>query len=114
MKIYGNETNEIILKEIGKRIKSRRVSLAITQEEMSQESGVSLRTIVNIEGGRNVSFNNLISVLRVTKVSENLNLLVPESKTDPFDIIELGHKRSRVSKREETDKDSNWIWGDER
>ena len=113
MKMYGNETNGTILKEIGSRIKSRRISLGITQEELSRESNVSLRTVTNAESGNNVSFNNLISILRVIRMIENLDLLIPESKTNPFEIIELGHKRKRVSKRK-SDGETSWKWGDEK
>ena len=113
MKIYGNEANKIILEEIGSRIKSRRISLAITQEELSRESGVSLRTIINVESGKNISFNNLVSILRVIRLIENLDLLIPESKVNPFEVIELGRKRKRVSKRKR-DEGTGWKWGDEK
>ncbi len=113
MKIYGFETNEIILKEIGNRIKLRRISLSITQKELALESGVSLRTIINAEMGENISFNHLVSILRVIRVVENLNLLIPETKTNPLEILELGRGRKRVSKVKEMDK-SNWKWGDEK
>ncbi len=113
MKIYGNEANEVILTEIGKRIKSRRVSLSITQEELSSISGVSLRNIVAIESGRNASLKSLIPILKAIKVVENIDLLIPENKTDPYEILELGHNRERVSKRV-SKKVSNWKWGDEK
>ena len=113
MKIYGNEASEVILIEIGTRIKSRRVSLSITQEELSLISGVSLRTIVDVEKGMNVSLNSLIPILRVIKVAENIDLLIPENKTNPYEIIQLGHKRKRVSNKGEK-KVSNWKWGDEK
>ena len=112
MKIYGIETNEVILSEIGHRIKSRRIALAITQKNLALESGVSLRTINNLENGKNVSLNNLVSILRVIRVVDNIDLLVPENKTNPMDILDLGHSRKRVSKLKH-DKKSTWKWGDE-
>jgi transcriptional regulator with XRE-family HTH domain len=113
MKIFGNESNEIISKEIGQRIKSRRIEISMTQEELSLESGVSLRTIVNIENGKNVAFQNIISVLRAIKLSENLDLLVPKHVPNPFDLIELGHPRERASKKG-LKKSPSWSWGDEK
>ncbi len=113
MKIYGVETNEVILKEIGKRIKSRRISLSITQKDLALESGTSLRTIINVENGENVSLKHLISILRVIRVVENLDLLISEGKTNPLEILDLGHSRKRVSKVIK-DKKSNWKWGDEK
>jgi len=112
MKIYGIETNEVILKEIGDRIKMRRINLSITQRDLALESGVSLRTIINAESGGNISMKNIISILRVLRIVENLDLLIPESKTNPIEIFELGHRRRRVSKSSKKG-DSNWKWGDE-
>ena len=113
MKIYGNETNQDIMKEIGVRIKSRRISLAITQDELSTISGISLRTIVDVEKGMNVSLGSLIPILRSIKVSENIDLLIPENRTDPFEVIKLGHKRKRVSNKG-IKRVSDWKWGDEK
>ena len=112
MKIYGNESNDVIINEIGKRIKERRIALGITQKELSVESGVSLRMINNVENGSNVSLDNLISILRVLRVAENLDLLIAESRVNPFDVVELGGRRKRVYHKE--DKESSpWKWGDE-
>ena len=111
MRIHGFETNDIILKEIGGRIKSRRISLSMTQKKLALESGVSLRTIINLENGDSTSFNNLVSVLRAIKLIDNLELLIPEIKINPFDVLELGHKRKRVTKSTEIDK-STWKWGE--
>jgi transcriptional regulator with XRE-family HTH domain len=113
MKILGNESNKDIMKEIGERIKSRRISLSITQEELSMISGVSLRTIVGVEKGMNVSLRSLIPILRAVKVSENIDLLIPENKTNPFEVIKLGHSRKRVSNKG-IKRVSDWKWGDEK
>jgi len=113
MKIYGLEKNEVILEEIGNRIKSRRISLAISQKALALESGVSLRTIVNAENGENISLDNLISISRVIRVAENFDLLIPESKTNPLEMLNLGHRRKRVTKVKK-DKQSSWKWEDEK
>lgn len=85
----------------------------MTQEEPAKETGVSLRTIISLEQGKNISFSNIISVLRVLRLIENLELLISKEKTDPFTILELGKKRQRVSKAAKKSK-SIWKWGDER
>ena len=113
MKIYGMQTNEVILKEIGKRIKSRRILLSITQNELALEAEVSLRTIINAENGENFSLANLISILRAIRVAENLDLLLPENKTDPIEVFKLGHARKRVSKVKTVSR-RDWKWGDEK
>lgn len=112
MKIHGNESNDVIINEIGTRIKERRIALGVTQKELSVESGVSLRMINNVENGSNVSLDNLISILRVLRVAENLDLLIDESRVNPFDVVELGRRRKRVYPKEKQES-SQWKWGDE-
>lgn len=113
MKINGMESNDVILKEFGQRLKSKRIEMKITQQELARESGVSLRMIVQIENGHNVSLNSLISILRVLRIVENINLLVPEEKISPIEYLELGKKRERVSKKKQN-QSSSWKWGDEK
>ena len=87
--------------------------MSITQKDLAKESGVSLGTIMNTENGDNVSLNNLISILRVIRVVDNLDSLIPQKKSNPMDILDLGHNRKRVSKSNKNN-DSDWKWGDEK
>lgn len=109
MKIQGFETNNVIIEEIGKRLKARRIALAITQKELALESGVSQRTISGFENGGNISIDNLLSILRVLRLIQEINLLFPEKKVNPFDVLNLGHSKKRVSSKS-AGKDSSWEW----
>jgi transcriptional regulator with XRE-family HTH domain len=109
MKIQGFETNDIIIKEIGSRLKARRITLDITQKELAIESGVSQRTISGLENGENISFDNLLSILRVLRLLQDINLLFPETKVNPFDVLNLGHSKKRVSSQK-AKRDAIWEW----
>lgn len=113
MKVNGMQSNEVLLKELGSRLKSKRISMSITQTDLAKESGVSLRTIINMENGENTSLNNFISVIRVLRMIENLELFIPEQKNNPEDVYNLGHKRQRVSKPK-TVKEASWVWGNDK
>lgn len=112
MKIQGFETNSQIINEIGKRIKARRIAFDMTQQGLSQESGVSLRTISGFENGENISLDNLIAILRVLRLLQELDALFPEKKVNPFDVLKLGHSKKRVS-RKRSEENTNWKWGDQ-
>ena len=112
MKIQGYETNEALIKEIAKRVKSRRIALSITQKELSAESRVSVRTLSGFENVEDISFSNLISILRVLRLIQKLNLLIPDIKTNPEGVFNLGHPRQRVTSVK-NEKISNWKRGDE-
>jgi transcriptional regulator with XRE-family HTH domain len=110
MKIYDSQSNKAILDEVGLRIKQRRISLSITQQELSEKTGISIRTINNIESGNNFSFDNFVLILKTLKLADNLNELIPDSKIDPIALLNFDKPRKRASKIK---KSENWKWGDE-
>mgnify|MGYP006292369387 CR=1 FL=1 len=112
MKILGFETNEIILKELGVRLKSRRIALDMTQKVLALESGVSQRTISGFENGENISLDNLVSLFRALRLLPSLDTLIPEKKINPFDMLEQGQSRQRASSKLYV-QESAWEWGDE-
>lgn len=112
MKIYGDENNAFILKELGQRIKDIRVARSLTQKELSVQAGVSFSTIVRIENGEGVNIENLMRVMRVIGLLQNFELLVPEQELMPDDILKNKKKRKRVFKKAD-DNQNDWKWGDE-
>lgn len=112
MKILGFETNEVILKELGVRLKSKRVALDITQKVLALESGVSQRTISGFENGENISLDNLVSLFRALRLLPSLDALIPEKKINPFDMLEHGRSKQRASSKLYV-QESSWEWKDE-
>lgn len=114
MKLYGTENNEIIMKELGKRIQDTRISMNLTQSEMAEQSGVALRTVARIENGESVKVENVLNVLRVLKALPNLELLIQEQILMPTELEDHGKKRKRVSTGKKSQENKKWTWGDER
>lgn len=84
------------------RIKQTRLNANISQSELAERSGLSTRSIRNLEqGSQNVSLNNLIEVLRVLGLVDNLQLLVPEIPVvSPIALMKLEKARKkRVRKK---------------
>lgn len=98
MKITGLESNDEVLKILGGRVKDYRVNAGITQEQLAEDTGLSLRTIVNIETGKDVKLGSIIYVLRALRLLGNLDILVPEQEIRPSDIARMGKKRERVKR----------------
>lgn len=82
-----------ILKKLGTRIKAYRVSKEMKQQELATESGVGVSTIAKIENGQPVTFSLLISVLRTLGLLENLDLLIPEQKPSPLELLKMQGKQ---------------------
>lgn len=112
MRIYGTENNYFILKELGTRLKDTRIRSAITQEDLSTRTGVSVSTIRRIEDGTNANLDNLMRVMREFRLLENFQFLIPEQDIRPEDMLRETPKRQRVSRKAAT-KTSEWKWGDE-
>ena len=92
-----------ILKKLGTRLKVHRVSRGMKQLELAVESGVGVSTIAKIENGQSVSLSLLISVMRALGLLENLELLVPEQKPSPMELLRMqGKKVQRVRNKKQS------------
>ncbi len=93
-----------ILEKVGARLKARRISMGIKQQDLAKESGVGISTITKIESGQSVAFSLLISVMRTLGLLENLDMLVPEQKPSPMELLKMQGKqvkRVRTKKNED-------------
>lgn len=82
-----------ILEKVSARLKAQRISMGIKQQDLAKESGVGISTITKIESGQSVAFSLLISVMRTLGLLENLDLLVPEQKPSPMELLKTQGKQ---------------------
>lgn len=85
-------SNTAIIEELGKRIKEYRLKKRFTQQELANRAGISLFTVAHIEKGNPVSLSMLIPVLRVLRLLDNLEFLMPEIKISPVELLKLKGK----------------------
>ena len=109
MKINVIDSNVDIIKEIGKRIKRQRINISLTQQELADKTGVSLRTICNVENGRDTKLSVIISVLRALNILSNIDLLIEEETIRPSDYLKLNKPRERVVNKK-GDVNNGWSW----
>ncbi len=113
MKITGNESEQVILKELGTRIKQYRISRNITQAELAEKCGISSSTEVRIENGIDSKISNYIKILNVLGLLQNVDVLIPEMQEDFKAIYENKSKRQRV-KASKTNQKSDWVWEEDK
>lgn len=106
-------TNET-LKEMGKRIKRLRFYNKLTQADLSKQSGVSIRTITNMESGKDVAFSSFIAVIRTLNALQELNLVLSDGAVAMDIIGSTGKERQRVKEGKNNKIATSWKWGDER
>ncbi len=113
MKITGTETELIILKELGTRMKQHRLTLNVTQQEFAKMCGISESTLVRMEMGADSKMSNLIKILFALNMSENLNVLLPEIQPDYKALFEEKAMRQRA-KSKNSKQSSNWTWEEDK
>ena len=82
-----------ILQRLGTKLKAYRIARGMKQQELAAESGVGVSTIAKIENGQSVAFSLLVSVMRTLGLLENLDLLVPEQKPSPIELLRTQGKQ---------------------
>lgn len=113
MKITGNENEQAILKELGIRMKQYRISLNITQADLADKCGISASTVVRIENGEDSKFSNYIKMLNGLRLTQNIDILIPEVQPDFKALYEQKAPRQRV-KSSAANQKSSWVWGEDK
>jgi transcriptional regulator with XRE-family HTH domain len=120
MKIATDLTDIAVLHEIGERLERRRIDAGLTQAQLAEESGISKRTVERIEAGHSTDFVMLLRALRVLKLFETLDLLVPDLPQSPLMLLKSrGRARMRVRNSRRAPADAAalrpavpWKWRD--
>lgn len=99
--LYERSNNDIIV-SLGARFRDYRMALRLTQKEISEQSGVSVMTIVRFERGESVSIrlDNFVALMRSIQKLEWIAEVIPSIQTSLYDVP-VGKKGSngRVRKR---------------
>ncbi len=92
---YDDWDDQTVLAEVGERIRDLRLNRNVSQEELSERSGVSTRTISQIESGGNTSLETLIKLMRALGVLDRLDVMFPDEGPSPIQLLELQGRRRR-------------------
>lgn len=121
MEITVELTDASVLEILGARVKAHRIEANLTQAELSEQAGVSKRTLERIESGQGSELVTLIRLLRILGLIDRLDRLVPEITPGPIAQLESrGKRRKRVAHargkaaRDQPQKPARpWTWGKE-
>ena len=92
-----SRSNYEIAAEIGARFKSYRIALRLTQKDVSEQSGVSIMTIVRFEKGEGnaIRLNNLIALMRAIQKLDCIQEMIPEMSESLYKTPRKQAKRVR-------------------
>lgn len=114
MKITDFDSDENILKEIGKRLKVERVRANLTQHDLSIRSGISKSTIERSEKGETIQIINLIKILRALNQLHSLEILLPSYEKTPMEYLEVHDSNTMQRYYASKKKTTPFKWGDEK
>lgn len=111
-----NNSSTAIIQLLGERIKAYRIEYPMTQKELADKSGVSVRSIQNFEHGGDIQLSNLIKILKSLGLGDNLSMLVPDVSQKPSMHLDKTKKKTRVRKAKEKTEttETTFRWGDEK
>ena len=115
MKFTNDQSDDVVLKEIGNRMTLFRLNQDKTQAVLAMQAGVSPRTLIRVEHGQSMQASSLIRILRALQLLENLDALIPEPVVSPVQQLKMqGKQRQRASSKPVAPKkEGAWSWGDD-
>ncbi len=97
MNFYGL-SDKAILREIGRRLKRKRLDQNLTQQSLAEIAGLNRSTISEAENGVSVSTQTLIQILRGLHVLDQIDAFLPDPGLSPLQLAKLkGKERQRAS-----------------
>ena len=99
---WNSMSDTAIIGELGKRLKEYRLRKRYTQQDMADRAGISVFSVAKVEKGEPVSISIIIPVLRVLRLLDNLEMLLPEIGVSPIEMLKLkGKMPQRIKKRKQ-------------
>jgi transcriptional regulator with XRE-family HTH domain len=82
--------------QFGSHIKSLRLRQDLDQQALSEQAGVGLSAVKNLENGKGSTMKTLIKVLRVLGKVEWLDTLAPTVSISPMQMLKSSTERQRA------------------
>ena len=118
MQITASLPDQVALNELGRRAQRVRLDRNMTQADLADAGGVSLRTVERFEAGRQTQLASLLRILRALRMFDGLDRLLPEASLRPMEHLKGKAKgRQRASTTHAVKADAprgTWTWGDDR
>lgn len=93
------KTAEEWLRELGRTVRDRRIAQGLSQLEISERSGVPLRTWKRLEGQGEGSLRHLIQAAIALRCEDNLALLFPAPSATSMDELLARQAAAATPKR---------------
>ena len=97
---FYSMSDRAILREIGGRLRRRRLDRNLTQQALADMAGLSRTTVSDLERGAPAGLLTLVQVLRALGGLEELGAFLPDAGPSPLELARMkGRERQRASRR---------------
>lgn len=104
------DSPEAVAEELGNRLKQVRLNADLTQVELSDKSGISVKLIQGAEKGK-AQLVTMVAILQALDLAEQLNNFIMPQKISPLQLMKLqGKERQRASKRKQAKEQDDLEW----
>ncbi|TXF78860.1 helix-turn-helix domain-containing protein [Chryseobacterium sp.] len=105
---YNSGTSDnLILREIGNFIKSKRIDKNMTQDEVAKRAAVSRSTLSLAERGESIAITNLLKILRTLDALYVLEHFKPVQNISPILLAKSAESIRRRASRKDNQSDKN-------
>ena len=101
------------IKLLGARAKQYRIKLGMSQNDLVEKTGLSVRTISRFEQGSSIQLDALVKILISLGIEENINLLIEDQTIRPSFYLSNNSTSNKRVKRKTISKNS-FVWGEDR
>ena len=117
MMITNTMDSNNALKELAVRFRQHRVSSNISQKELAEKTGVSLKTIQRFEKGEEIGLSTFVKLMRGIELEHNLEGMIPDyTKRPSYYAAQSSYSDYKLPKRarkKTENSNGEWKWGDE-
>ncbi|HEY1045104.1 MAG TPA: helix-turn-helix transcriptional regulator [Bacteroidia bacterium] len=99
-----------ILKQLGTFVKTHRLDINLSQEELSKAAGISRSTLSLLEKGETVTLSTFIQVLRVLNQLNTLDIFKIETPISPISLLKQQKKTIQRARRIKNSSDKTTDW----
>ena len=105
-------TSQAVLIKLSELVRKYRIDMNLSQVELSEKAGISLRSVTNFENGSDVKLSNFIKILKALELADNLQILIPDVSKRPSSFLVAEKTKKRVRKNCKNEDRSAFRWVD--
>ena len=106
-------SSKALIGSLSERLRNYRIDMGLTQKQLAEKSGVSLRCIQHLENKEDVQVSNLCKVMIALGLSDRITELVPDVSRRPSDYLVKESPRKRVRAKKSDADAAPFTWGDD-